>query len=106
MRERWGCDCDGVARRPHAYVGGSFGKYLDQIELITGRRPHTCPWRAQTDPLVRRVIELVPFADTGNLPAVLTEDSPALLFDAWMVFETARAATLIEIANLNRPRRP
>lgn len=98
-REAWGCDCDGVRREaiirgPHAC---GLHAHLDAMERITQQpSPRGCPWRSYYDPLVREVVRLAAFYDSGNLAAVLTDRTPAVVVDGLAVFRSAQQAVFDE----------
>lgn len=74
------------------------------IERVVGYRPPTCPWRAYYDPLVREVMSVSWAIENGNLPAIVTEDTPAVLVDAIGIYRMALLATIAEDRRLNDPK--
>lgn len=79
--------------------------HLDAIERITGYRPTTCPWRAYYDELVREVMEIAWSIEGGNLAAVITENTPAILVEALGVYRSALLATRAEEMRLRSPQK-
>jgi hypothetical protein len=79
-------------------------RHLDVIQRVTGIKPHTCPWRAYSDPLVTEVMEYVWACDPPNLAAVLPTDAPGILVDGIRAYRMALLATLGEDAKLRRER--
>lgn len=107
MRRAWGCDCDGERPKPPTELDPSqiaTSRALDAIEMITAHRPHTCPWRSYYDPLVREVMSISWAIENGNLPALLSDDSPHILFEAVGVYRMSLLATLAEDRRLRQQR--
>jgi hypothetical protein len=77
-------------------------RHLDVIRRVTGSRPHTCPWRAYSDPLVAEVMRYVWACDPPNLSAVLSESDPEILHEGIATYRMALLATLGEDAKLRR----
>lgn len=96
MRDRWGCDCDGVKRRPSEYKQRGVTRHLDVIESIAGARPYSCPWRAYFDPLVIEAMRIASFIESGNLAAFRNEDMPAVLDDAVSAYWAALQSVIAE----------
>jgi hypothetical protein len=71
-----------------------------------GHRPPTCPWRAYYDPLVREVMSLAWAIEGGNLPAVIGDDTPAILVEAIGVYRMAVMSTSAEERRLREEARP
>lgn len=79
--------------------------HLDAIERITGVRPSSCPWRAFYDPLVREVQRLAWAIDSGNLAAVLTERTPAVVVDGLAAYRGAQQAVFSEERRIRQAER-
>lgn len=72
IRESYGCQCN--ARNAIGRVNPHRTDHiLKGIEVMTGVRIAECPWRAMTNPLVTRTMQLFGHYETGNLAAFLTE---------------------------------
>lgn len=79
-------------------------RHLDVIRRVTGHKPHTCPWRAYSDPLVAEVMQHAWACDPPNLDASLGADPPAILVDAIGHYRMSLLATQGEDAKLRRER--
>lgn len=66
------------------------------IYELTKIRPVTCPWRCLQEPFVREVIALQEAFETGSLPAFLSEEAPAVLHDALLVYRGSLRAVQAE----------
>lgn len=101
-RRVYRCDCDGVSHLEghESYEAGApemgVRRFLDVIGRVTACRPPTCPWRAFDDPLVREVMRLVPFFESGNLIAALDPDPPGILLEAFGAYRSALESTRAE----------
>lgn len=62
------------------------------VELLTGSRPPTCPWRAFYDPLVDAVVGAATLA-RENMGHLYSDDEPAILVDGLRVYLAARNGT-------------
>lgn len=96
LRAAWGCDCDGKSHRAGGYTpsgpAATAQRHLDVIQSVTGHRPPTCPWRALSDPLVAKTLNLSIGADNNYAMAKLGPNPPAVLLDALDVFIVSRNA--------------
>lgn len=90
----YGCDCDGVERKPvdRGAHGDAARGVLRAIDRVTGHEPPTCPWRAMSEPIVRDVLA-VSWAAEGNLAAVLGADPDHKLTQALGVYTRAKNYT-------------
>lgn len=100
MREAYGCDCDGVSHRSQSliieprYSGSirSVRSFRAMIKKVTDIEPDSCPWRAFYHPLVREVMQVATLASERSI-ALLGQDPPAILVEAFEVYARARAQT-------------
>lgn len=63
---------------------------LSNVEAWTGARPLTCPWRAFSEPIVRRALTAFDYYDKGQL-AVYEPDASNRLIEAVSYYARASA---------------
>lgn len=63
---------------------------LSTIDNWTGARPATCPWRAFSEPIVRRALSAFDYYDKGQL-AVYEPDASNRLIEAVSYYARASA---------------
>lgn len=73
--------------------GQSARNFAGFIRELTGYEPHTCPWRAFYDPIVKAVLSLRPLAEDKLIESALGPDPPAVILDAYAMYVRAYNVT-------------